>query len=165
MACAIHAGVFGAVRDPEIVHARRAQRTPQMRAHGPGATDMLLPETPHAFVFAAERETRIRERMREERGVEVQADSPACGPVRPSLKMDWLQSVVVHTAFAEFAIHGMEVHPVLAGNQRKDHRQVCAQLLRIVRTTRTTARHLDSAGEPVRARLEARDIVPLPAGE
>ena len=159
----VHALILHAVGDPEVVNAGRVQLIAHASRDLAASPDVGDPEASGLCVLAAEREARFRAGMGEEGGVEIEAELPLAGPVDPSLEMLDPDRVAVHRRAPEFAVDGMEVQPVAAGDQGEGLLQVHSQLLRVARPARLAARDLDPAAAERRVRrFEAGQVVALP---
>src|SRR5215469_18447470 len=110
----------------------------------------------------AQREVLSALRVRETGRVEVEAQAMLPGPVKPSLKMPWLD-FVAPDRLSGFKIDRMQVDPLRAGNERQGHLNIGAQFRDIPRAPRIVARGLDAARKAPVCAFKAEHIVALPA--
>ena len=146
----------------EVDRARRAELLAEVLGDLEALDAVPHPERAHLRVGAREREPIRRKRVREERGVEVEADAALLRPGDPRREVLGLDLVAVrHLALVD-AVAGVEVQAVLAGDELEREVGVRHQLLRRARLARIVAGRLDAAGRAA-GRLEPADVVALPA--
>jgi len=124
---------------------------------------MLDPEAADAFVAAGQREAVGRLGVREEGGIEVDADPQPSGPVDPPLEVGRLDPVAVDRPGVALQVHGVQVEPVPARNEAIGRLQIATKLVGGSGLSGIGAGGHDSpVGEP-RLALEPAHVVALPA--
>ena len=160
---AVHGRVFVSVRDPDVGHARRAQRLPERRPDAARGDAVVDPELADGRIGAGEREARRGLRVREARRVEVDAVVVGPGPVAPGGEVLGPQLVAVDALAAGLGVHGVQVEAMRAGEQLVDLVEVGAQLVGRARLAGVVSGGRDAARERLARVLEAADVVALPA--
>ena len=126
---------------------------------------MIDPELADTGVSVAERVAVDGHRVREERGVEVDARPVVSGPVDPTLKMTRFERVALDALPSGLGIDGVKVEPMTAGDQGKSLLQIRTQLVGRSRFARIIARDGQPPAQGQTRVLEASNIIPLPAVE
>ncbi len=103
--------------------------------------------------------------MRKAGGVEVDAVAPGPGPVDPAREVLRRKLVALNPRVARLGVDRVEVEAVGAGNQAVGEVEVAAQLVGRARLTGIVAGRRDAAGQLRVGRLEAGDVIALPAVE
>jgi hypothetical protein len=160
---AVDRRILGAVGNPDVRHARRAQRPAQRRTDAPANDAMLNPETANGRIAMSQGKTVGRLGMSEEGWIEVKPQAAAACPLDPVAKMGRLQLIAVHNAAAGLGITGVQVDAMLAGHEGQRLFQVGPQLLGRACPSGIVAGNRQAAAQFRAAALKAGDIVPLPA--
>src|SRR6185503_3142745 len=118
---------------------------------------------PNRIVRMAQRLPAGRQRMREERGIEVEFQPLPLRPLNPTGEMLGLELRAFHTAPAGFGINRMQVHAVAAWDHPQAALQITTQFVGRPRLAGVVARYRQPAVEPSRATFKPANVVPLPA--
>ncbi|MNI16103.1 hypothetical protein D3C73_694280 [compost metagenome] len=102
--------------------------------------------------------------MREAGRIEIEAQPLLLGPIYPWSKVARLQFIQIYFFFC-VGIDGVQVHLVLARDERQCLLQVLAQLIRRSGTAGIAAGYGDTAAQLLVFKQKTADIVPLPAVE
>ena len=122
---------------------------------------MADPELPDRFIFAGKGRS-LRQRMSEQRRIEVQPQSVFLREIDPRLKMLRLELIAVHfLTRLKHGIAGMQIQPVLSGDQAQRRFNILLQLRKIPRAAGIIAGRLNAAGNRS-GTVEADHIVALP---
>src|SRR5581483_10777165 len=101
--------------------------------------------------------------MREEGGVEVEAEAMLFGPVDPGGEMLGGELVAVDFATGVIGVDGVEVETVAARNEAERLVEVGAELINVAGLARIITSRLNSAAGQAGSDFEACDVVALPA--
>jgi hypothetical protein len=97
--------------------------------------------------------------------VEIHAHAHRFRPVDPSGEMFGADFVAIDFFAAEFAVEGVEVEAVFAGDEGERHFEVGAEFVRGAGLAGVVAGHGDAAAEAFAGVFKAADVVALPAVE
>jgi hypothetical protein len=101
--------------------------------------------------------------VRKERGIEIESQVARLRPIDPAREMLGRQLIALYFFSAILGIDGVQIEPMLAGNEPQCLLEVRLQLGGVSCPARIIAGGLDaSAGQPGRA-FKAADVVSLPA--
>jgi len=126
---------------------------------------MFDPKFANAFIGVGEGEAVGGEGMGEAGGIEIEAEAVFLCPRDPVGKMFRLDFIAIHFFAAEFAVEGVKVQAVLAGDQRVGLLQVGAQLLGRAGFAGIIAGGNEAAGQHTAGMFKTADVVALPAVE
>ena len=161
---AVGGQVFIAVGNPHVDHAGGSECAPDVRPDGAATAGVLDPEFADGFVAMREGEAVRRFGVGEAGRIEVHPEAERLGPVDPRLEMTGLDLVAVDFFAAGLEVEGMEVEPVLAGDEGENLFEVRAQFVRRAGAAGIIAGHgKAAAGIAGRGGLESADIIALPA--
>ncbi len=158
---AVDREILVAVGNPDVGHAGRPLPAAERLADLAAGDAVLDPEAADALVAMAQREAVGRLRMREEGGVEIQADALRGRPIHPALEMLGRDVGSLDLLAAVFQINRVDAEAVLAGNEAHRLVGVGAKLVGVPRPAGIVAGGHDAAGQRADA-LEAGHVVPLP---
>lgn len=126
---------------------------------------MFDPEFADGAVFVGEGEAVSRFGVREAGGVEVQAEALRFRPGNPVLEVVDFDGVAVDLFAAEFAVAGVQVQAVFAGNEGERHFQIGSEFFGGAGFAGVISGNGDAAAEGLGGVFEAGDVVALPAVE
>jgi hypothetical protein len=101
--------------------------------------------------------------MRETSGIEVESQPVRLRPGDPLAEVRRPDRVAVHRLAAEFAIHGVQVHPVSARDERQGFLKVRAEFVGRAGLAGIVAGDRDSSAERVADVFETTDVVAPPS--
>ena len=113
----IHRRVLEAVGDPHIRDRRGAQGLAHRRSDFARCDAMLDPEIADSLFRVRERKAIGGQRMRKAGRVEVHSHAFRFRPIDPRLEVLRANVIALDFFAAEFAVEGMQVEAMLAGNQ------------------------------------------------
>ena len=117
---------------------------------------MLDPEFPDAGIGVAESEAVGGFGMGEAGGVEVDADAQGFGPIDPAGEVFKGDGIAVDFFAGEFAINGVEVDAVFAGDERKGFFEIGAEFVGGAGLAGVIAGGGDAAAEGDACRFQSR---------
>ena len=156
--------VLVAVRHPVVDRARTLQLLAEVLGDLEALDAVLDPELADLGIGIGERQAVRSLRMREERRIEVELHADLLSPHDPRLEVLDVELVAVNDLVLVDAVAGVQVHTVLAGNERERELEVLLQLLGRAGLARIVAGRLNAARGATRS-LEPADVVALPAME
>src|SRR6476659_2049287 len=124
---------------------------------------MCNPELAGGIVAAGQREAALGLRVREKGRIEIESHAAGFGPIDPAGKVFGPALIALDLLSPIVGIDGVQIQPVLAGNQAQRLVQIRTQLVSATRLAGIIARRLNAAaGQPRRA-LKTPNIITLPA--
>src|SRR4051812_13450109 len=126
---------------------------------------MRDPELAYRRVAVRQREVIGRPRVREERRIEIEADTKILRPVDPPGEVFRANRTTIDAAPAELAVARVQAEPVTAGDEGQRLHRVSAELVGRARLPGIVAGRGDAPAQPGCAGLEAYDVIALPAVE
>ena len=154
--------ILRAVRHPDVVDRRAAQRLADPGGDLAAAFAVLDPELADALVGVGEREVVVGLGMGKEGRVEIEPDPLRPGPVDPGREMAVFDLVAVRRLVG-IHVEGVQVQPVLARDLGIGKFQIGAQLVGGAGAAGVIAGGLDAAAGTAGLALEADHVVALPA--
>ena len=126
---------------------------------------MADPELAGLLVRRAHRKAVVHARVREERGVEVDAKAFLARPLHPGTKVlvGELVTVVPGILVREDRVACVQVHALGTGDKARGVGKVGRELVEVARAAGVVARGHDAARRGVVALVKALDVVALPA--
>ena len=141
------------VRIPGVSAAPGGCRAPaRARAGGPhcgadsaAGNPMVDPESADVFSGVGQRESIIGVLVRKECWVEIEPDLSVDGPINPILEVRWLQLIAFNPLPTRLRVAGVQVHPMIAGDQAQCTFKVTTELVRSASPPGVVAGHRESA--------------------
>jgi hypothetical protein len=131
-------------------------------ADPPAGNAVFDPESTLPLVAAGKRKAIGGQRVREERGVEVQTQAARASPIEPVREVFRQKLIALDLASAGLSVDGMQVQPVPAGDEAVGQVEVAPQLVGRASLARVIAGGLNAAARQSGGTLEAADVIPLP---
>ena len=156
--------ILESVGNPYVVHRRSLLIGAEEIGDFPGSLYVFYPELPYPLVLAGNRKPSVGLGMGKAGAVKIDRNLVRRAPRRPAAKLIDAYRIPVDKSIAELTVARVKVEPMIARYERVGPIQIVPKLLDVSSLAGVCTRHVNApAGQATPSKLEAADIVSLPA--